>query len=150
MKIILLENVKSLGRKYQVVDVAPGYARNFLFKNALAQPATVRSLEGLEIRQESEAEKAGQEKEKLKNLAEKIKGQELIIEKRVNKEGKLFGSVTEKDIAKALFEKGISLGDGKVVIEEPIKELGEHRVGIIFPHDLKAELNFSVKNEQDI
>jgi len=145
MKIILLEKIKNLGEKHAVVDVAPGYARNFLFKNGLAQPATVRGLDEVQVRQEAEEEKKGQERDRIKDLAGKIGEYKITIQKKVNKQGKLFGSVVEKDIIQAFSKEDIDLSDGKVMFSESIKELGKYRVKIIFSSDLESEFDLIVK-----
>lgn len=148
MEVILLQKVTGLGDKHEVVHVAPGYARNFLFKKGLAQLATAGNLAELEARHRAEEEKSRQEEGGIKDLAEKIRGQKIVIKKRISKEGKLFGSVAEKDILEALLGQDIDLGNGKIMLEEHLKELGAHKIKISFPFGINSEVEVIIMPEE--
>lgn len=147
MKVILKEDVESLGRKGDVVEVADGYARNFLFPRALAVFASrgnLRSLEELRVALERERAKEKEEAEKLAWELEKLK---VSIPVKAGEKGKLFGSVTSQDIAEAI-EKLSSLKlDRRKVESAEIKTLGKHRVKVHLYPEVVAELEVEVVAE---
>lgn len=144
MKVILLQNVKELGNKNDIKNVADGYAKNYLLPNKIAVLATNNGLEVLEETKEAEAQKAEEELLHFQELAEQIDGTELEISAKVSDNGKLFGSVTTAVIADKLKELGFNVDKDQVNLKEPIKELGEYDVILEFPHNLEAKIKVIV------
>ena len=134
MKVILLEDVRNVGRKFEVKEVSDGYARNFLFVNGLAESATPGALKKLEA-QKVEHEKADHELHtRLTEIARKITDTKLEFELAADKTGALFGSVNKESILKALREHGLITKERvDIDLKYPIKEAGEYKV----PIDLK-------------
>jgi len=142
MKIILLEDVKNLGKKYDVKEVHDGYARNFLIARKLAKVAAPQALKELAI-EKSRMEKENLETtKKLASLAESMKGKSLIFELRTDEKGHVFGSVTKEMILKSLRSQGF-VGKERVdlKIDRPLKEIGEHLLDL----DLKKGIKTKVK-----
>ena len=152
MRVILLQDIKNLGKKYEVKEVKDGYARNFLIPKGLAEFATEKNLKKTETQRETEIkETETEEEEELKNiqgLASKLDGVELIIPVKVGNEGQLFESINKQKIIDGLKELGFSLKRSQVILEEPIKELGEFPVKIGFKHNLEAEIRAIVTEEK--
>lgn len=147
MKIILLEDLKTLGKKGDVKDVAEGYARNFLFPKKIAKLATEENIE--ENEQRKIQEKSGEEAKKgeLKALAEKIKNKKIIIKSK-EKNGKLFGSISAKDIAEALKKEGLSVLDKDIIINEVIKKTGEYEITVVLSPEIKTVIKLEVAGEK--
>ena len=142
MKVILLEDVKGSGKRGQAINVAEGYARNFLFPRKLAIEATPANMKELERQQQlKEIRKAG-ELAQAKELAEKLKALEVVIPAKTGGGQRLFGAVTNKDIGDVLEKAyGITIDRRKIEIKGNIKTLGEHEVLI----RLHAEVVFPLK-----
>jgi len=148
MRIILLQDVENLGKKYDVKEVASGYARNFLIPKGLAKIATKESLKWLENQKEIEVKKAEEELKKVQEIATNIDGQEIIISVKVGEEGQLFESITSQKIYEKLKELGFEIKKSQIDLTEPIKELGEYPVKIKFEHNLEAEIKIIVVEEK--
>ncbi len=144
MKVILLQNVKKLGSKNDIKNVADGYAKNYLLPNRIAVLATNDELEVLEEIKEDEAQKAEEELLRFQELVEKIDGTELEISAKVSDNNKLFGSITPTVIADKLKELGFNVDKDQVNLKEPIKELGEYDIILEFPHNLEAKIKVIV------
>jgi large subunit ribosomal protein L9 len=144
MNVILTENVKGLGNMGDVVKVKPGYARNFLLPNKLAVEASTRNLSELEHHRRQLARKA----EKLSQEAAAVKGRiealEIVLVHRAGEEGKLFGSVTTMEIEAELAAKGVAIDRRKILLDQPIKSLGEHEVEIKLNAGVSATLKVRV------
>jgi large subunit ribosomal protein L9 len=144
MNVILTENVKGLGNMGDVVKVKPGYARNFLLPNKLAVEASTRNLSELEHHRRQLARKA----EKLSQEAAAVKGRiealEIVLAHRAGEEGKLFGSVTTMEIEAELAAKGVAIDRRKILLDQPIKSLGEHEVEIKLNAGVSATLKVRV------
>ncbi|MCX6338759.1 MAG: 50S ribosomal protein L9 [Candidatus Aureabacteria bacterium] len=139
-EIILMQDVPGLGAQGDVVKVAEGYARNYLFPQKLAAPATpkyVRMLELEKKRKEAEAKRA---LEQLRQEAEKLSQASCTIAVEAGEDGKLFGSVTAQDIAESLEQAGFTLDKKKINLAEPIKELGVYSVELQLYSDITASL----------
>lgn len=131
MKVILLEDVKGSGKKDQIVNVADGYARNFLIPKGLAAEATAKTLNELNNKQKSEEHRLAQELEEAKKAAEKIDQKTFVIKAKAGAEEKLFGSVTAKEIAAAIEkETGCEVDKRKIVLESDIKAFGNYEITI--------------------
>jgi large subunit ribosomal protein L9 len=144
MKVILLENVPSLGKAGDVVPVADGYGRNFLIPKKLALESSPSNLRRLEQQRETLLSKAAKEKEDAANLATKIEQLPCTLAKPAGENEKLFGSVTTLDLQKFLQEQGISLDRRKILLPNPIKSLGSYSVPLKLYPGVTAQLKVSV------
>ncbi len=141
MKVILLEDIKGVGKKDQIIEASDGYARNFLFPKKVALEATKANLNMLEKKQKGLQEKAKKELEDAKALAETIYKLRIIISVKTGENGKLFGSVTNKEIAQELLaQKGIDIDKKKIVINDAIKSVGEKEVDVKLHPEVTAKL----------
>lgn len=147
MKVILLQDVENVGKKGDVKNVANGYARNFLFPKKLAKLATKQAIEELEKQKELEAKKAEKELKAVQETVSKVDGLEIEMPVRIDEEGKLYGSVNEVEITKTLKAKGFEIKKNQIKIPQPIKEIGEYIVLILFDHNLEAEIKLIVFDE---
>ena len=147
MKVILMDDVPSLGRRGEVRDVSDGYARNFLLPQKLALNATPANLKNLEQIKKQQDAKADRIKTDAESLRAKIEA--LVYEERrqASEEGKLFGSVTPQDVADFLGARGIPMDRKRITLEEPIKALGEHSVSMRLHPDVVAQLRVNVVRE---
>ena len=131
MKVILKENIKSIGKKDEIINVSDGYARNYLFVKDLAVEATPGNLAKLQTKKDSLAFKKSQEKEEAKKIADKLSKITLEFKVRAGENGKIFGGVSNKEIAEKLNKDHKILVDKKKIdLKEPIKILGVKRVEI--------------------
>lgn len=140
MRVILLQNIEKLGKKYEVKEVSDGYARNFLIPRGLAKPATEQALKWAELQKEIIAKKAEEDLKRVQELASQIDGLEITIPVAVGEEGQLFESVGQQHVFDKLKEAGFEIKKHQILLEEPIKELGEFPVKIKFEHNLEAEI----------
>ncbi len=149
MKVLLLQDVKNVGDKYEVKNVSDGYARNFLLKQGLAVVATSQQLakiESMKKKQEKEREK---EVQKAKELAEKLAAIETTMKLKVGEKEELYEAVTAKKIADSLSEKGLAVKKEQVLLEKPIKSLGSYEVDIKLPFDVSTKTVVTIKEEED-
>lgn len=131
MKVILTQDVKSQGKKGDLINVSDGYANNFLFPKGLAKLATKQALNELEGKKGAEQYKKNQEELKAKNIAERMKEINIQLSAKAGKEGKLFGSITSKDIAQALKEQyNITVDKRKIDLPDGIKTCGVREVNV--------------------
>ena len=131
MKVILKENIKSIGKKDEIVNVSDGYARNFLFVKNLAVEATPGNLAKLQTKKDSAAFKKDQEKQEAEKVAEKLSKITLDFKVKAGENGKIFGGISSKEIAEKLeSEYQIKVDKKKIDLKEPIKILGVKRVDI--------------------
>jgi len=148
MKVILLQDIENLGKKYEVKNVKAGYARNFLFPKNLAKPATKEAVIWLETQKEIETKKAEEELKKIQEIASSLDGQEVTIPVKVGEEGQLFESITPQKISEKLKEINFEIKKSQILLEEPIKELGEFPIKVKFEHNLEAEIRVIVTEEK--
>lgn len=142
MKVILLQDVKALGKKGEIKDVADGYGRNFLIGKKLACEATTQNLKNLEIEQKKQADKAAADLAEAKRLAGELAKLEIAIPVKSGEGGRLFGSVTNKEVADAISAKlGVDIDKRKVEIKDAIKALGVAEVMV----KLHSEVHQKVK-----
>ena len=147
MKVILLEDVENLGKKWDVKEVADGYARNFLIPQNLVKPASSAEIEQAEkMRQEAET-KAQKELAGVEKMASQLDGYELKISVQVGEDGQLYAAVNSPKISSALGAEGFKVSQKQIKISEPIKELGEFPVVIEFDHGLEVEIQVIVEAE---
>ena len=148
MKVILLKNVKPLGKEGQVVEVSDGHARNFLFPQNLAAQATPDALRLKTQREEKVQKEAHKELSMYGDLAAQLDGYELVIQQKVNEGGTFYGAVSEQQIADALKKAGFKqVNKSMVTLEHPIKEPAEETVKIHFPHGFEAEVRINVEGK---
>jgi large subunit ribosomal protein L9 len=147
MKVILLDDVTKVGRRGEVRDVSDGYARNYLIPKKLALSATAGNLKNLEHIKTQQEAKAGRIKEDAEALQARIEA--LVFEQRrqASEDGKLFGSVTSQDIVDFLAGQGLKVERRRVVLDEPIKTLGDTSVTVRLHHDVTAQLQVTVVRE---
>jgi large subunit ribosomal protein L9 len=125
MQVILTQDVQGSGKKGQLVNVSDGYAKNFLFKKGLAVPATKQALGEIKAKEDSLKRKAALEKEQAENSAKAIEGKTVKVSAKGGENGKLFGSVTSKEVADALKEQfGVDIDKRKISLEDDIKSFG--------------------------
>ena len=148
MRVILLQDVEKLGKKYEVKEVAQGHARNFLIPKGLARPATEESLKWLESQKEVLREKAEEDLKETQTLATTLDGQEVIIPVKIGEEKQLFEAVTAQKIFEKMKENGFEIKKTQIILETPIKELGEFPVKIRFTHNLEAEIKVIIIEEK--
>jgi large subunit ribosomal protein L9 len=148
MKVILLKDIENLGKKYEVKEVKPGYAKNYLIPKGLAKPATKENLEWLKEQKEILEKKAEEELKKVQDLASSIDGLEVFIPVKVGEDGQLFESVTVQKIWERLSEMGFKIKKSQINLEKPIKEIGEFSIKILFEHNLEAEIKVIVVEEK--
>jgi large subunit ribosomal protein L9 len=147
MKVILLDDVSKLGRRGDVRDVSDGYARNFLIPKKLALSATQGNLHNLDHIKKQQEAKAGRIKSDAEALRERIEALTYEERRQASEEGKLFGSVTSQHIADFLTREGFSIERRRIVLDEPIKALGETPVTIRLHPDVNAQLKVNVVRE---
>ena len=149
MKVILLEDVQTLGKKYEVREVKNGYARNFLISRGLAKTATRQALKWLENKKEAIEKEIEEDLKKEQAVASTLDGLELNIPVKVGKEGQLFESISSQKIADKLKEMGYDVKKSKIILEEPIKTLGEFPIKISLEHNLEVEVRIIVVEEKE-
>ncbi|MDO8241120.1 MAG: 50S ribosomal protein L9 [Candidatus Moranbacteria bacterium] len=145
MKIILLQDVKGLGKRGDIKEVSEGYARNFLFVKKLAEIATGSGVKKIEVIKSKQKEKEQLDLEKTQELADQLDGKSVTLLVK-EKDGKLFGAVHVKDILKELKKENIILPEKSVVLENPIKELGEYEVKIELDHGIETTVAVLVES----
>ncbi len=144
MDVILLQDVTPLGTAGDIVNVKPGYARNYLFPRRLALRASKRNLTIAEEQKRNAEKRHAHDNKMSTKLAEELKDMELTFEVQVGDEEKMFGAVTTKDIHKKLADKEIAIERYRIVLNEPIKALGIYHVPVRISSDLQPELKVYV------
>lgn len=149
MKVILTEDVKGQGKKGQVVNVSDGYAKNFLLPRKLAVTATPENLNSLKGQQDAQAFKKDAELQKARDVAKRLEGIMLKIPAKGGTEGRLFGSVTTKEVAEELREKhGLDIDKRKIVLDDPIKNFGSYSLTVKLYAEVAGTLNVLVVEEK--
>lgn len=148
MKVMLLEDVKNLGKKGTVIKVADGYARNFLFPKKLAVEASAGVISEMTSKQESQARKKAREEQQAREIADRISGEIVEVSARMGEGGKLFGSITSKEVAQALQEKlGLQqLDKRKIELDDSIKTEGDFPAKIKLYANIQADFTIRVKD----
>lgn len=146
MKVILLEDVKSLGKKGELVEVNDGYARNFILAKKLGVEATARNMNDLKLKKAHEDKLAAQRLEEAKAFAEELKKVQVTLKIKAGEGGKLFGSISSKEIAQAAKEQqGLDIDKKKLVLSNPIKAVGMTVVPIKLHPQVTGELKVVVQ-----
>ena len=149
MEVILKEDIVNLGKMGEVVRVRDGYARNYLLPRGLVLMANKKNLKGFEHQKRVVAGQKERVVKQAQTLAEKLAQVSLVIAVRTGEEGKLFGSVTNIDIEKALKAQGFEVERRKIHLDEPIKALGDYEVPIRLTADVTAAMKVSVVSEEE-
>lgn len=148
MKVILLEDVKSLGKKGDVVDVSDGYAKNFLLTKKKGVEANSRNLNDLKLKKANDEKVAAQNLQDARDLAASIEEKTVIVRLKAGEGGKTFGSVSSKEIAEeAKIQHGLDIDKKKIVINDPIKSLGTYEVTIKLHPKVAGRLKVKVEEE---
>lgn len=148
MKVILLQDVEGLGKKYEVKEVKNGYARNLLLPEKLAKAATKEALKWLAGQKEVIEKEAEEDLKKAQGLASELDGLEVSIAVKIGDEGQLFESINSQKIVEKLKEMGFEVKKSHVKLENPIKDIGEFPVSIMLDHNLEAEIKVVVIAEK--
>jgi len=149
MKILLKKEIKKLGDIGDVVDVANGYARNYLLPKKLATVVTKGNIEQINLQMSKKEEKRKEEIKNLQVLAGEIADISYTITVKTNKDGKLFGSVTANDFAKALSGKGFQIDEKMVILEAPIKKCDLYNINVMLHPDVNAQCRVWIVSESE-
>ncbi len=145
MKVILQKDVPGLGKKDTAVEVAEGYARNYLIPKGLALPASSTALKRIAALRDAERRKHVREEDKAREDARKLKAQGITIRAKAGEKGRLYGSITSKDVADAIREViGVDVDRRKIELKDPIRELGEHMVTVRLFSGVSADVMITV------
>lgn len=147
MRIVLREDVEKLGRRGEIVDVAPGYARNFLLPKGKALHATDGNLKRVEQERRKFAVRLAREKEDAAAVARRLAGISCTIVRKVGENDQLYGSVTPSDIAEYLVKEGVELDKRRILLEEPIKALGIYTIPVKLHPEVNGEIRVWVVKE---
>lgn len=148
MKVILIKDIENLGNAGDVKEVANGYARNFLIPGGYVEVATKSAVERAE-KIKIEKEKVAKEGLKgIEEIAKKLESVSIIIKAKADDSGKLYAAIKSKEIFKSLNDKGFKISEDKIVIEKPIKELGDYEVIINLDHGLEVRIGVVIESEK--
>ena len=146
MKVILLQDVKGKGKKGQMLEVSDGYARNYMLPRKIAVEATADAMNTKKMNDKAAAEKAAKERAEALEVSKKLRDMTLVVTAKGGGAGKLFGSVTNQEIADALKAKtGITLDKRKIVIADPIKHVGTYTVQCKLGYEITAPLTVKIE-----
>lgn len=144
MKVVLIKDVKGKGKAGDVLDVSDGYARNFLFKNSLAKEASATNVNIVNTQKAAVEHKKAEDKKAAQEFANKINGQTIEVGVKVGENGKLFGSLNTQHIADALVKQGFEIDKRKIVLKDPIKNLGLYDLTIKVYPEITAKIKVNV------
>lgn len=147
MKLILKADVKNLGKAGSVVNVADGYARNYLIPNNLAVEAAAKNIKMFNDEKKKLETKTKNIMEEARELSERLSSISLTLTAKAGEENRLFGSITTMDIAEALKGKGLEIDRKKIILEEPIKRLGSYTAGVKVHPEITARISLTVVAE---
>ncbi len=147
MKVVLLDDVEKVGKKFEIKEVADGYARNFLLARNLAKKATLEVLKWVEMQKELLEQKAEEELKSIQAVASDLDDLEVPIAVKVGEEGQLFESINAQKIAERLKEMGYEVKKSQIKLEKPLSEIGEFPAKIVLEHNLEAEIRVIITEE---
>ncbi|MFT3913599.1 MAG: 50S ribosomal protein L9 [Anaeromyxobacteraceae bacterium] len=147
MKLILREDVDNLGKGGEVVDVKPGYGRNFLIPRGLAVPASTKNVRELEHEKAMASAKAAKLKASAEAVAKRLSDTPITLKRKVGEQDKLYGSVTALDVAEALAARGVQLDRRSIDLAEPIKTVGAHEIPVKLHSEVVAKVKLTVEAE---
>ena len=146
MKVILLQDVKGKGKKGQMLEVSDGYARNYMLPRKIAVEATADAVNTMRMNDKAAAEKAAKERAEALEISKKLREMTLVVTAKGGGAGRLFGSVTNQEIADALAKNtGIKLDKRKIVISDPIKSVGTYTVNCKLGYEITAPLSVKIE-----
>ena len=146
MKVILLQDVKGKGKKGQMIEVSDGYARNFMLPRKVAIEATPDAVNTMRMNDKAAAEKTAKERAEAVEISKKLRDMTLVVTAKGGGAGKLFGSITSQEIADALKEKsGIAIDKRKIVLSDPIKNVGTYTVQCKLGYEITAPLTVKIE-----
>ena len=145
MKVILLQDVKGKGKKGQMIEVSDGYARNFMLPKKLAQEATADAINTMRMNDKATQERIAREKAEALATSKKLREMTVVVKAKGGGAGRLFGSVTNAEIADALAKTGIKLDKRKIVIADPIKNVGTYTVTCKLGYEISAPLSVKIE-----
>lgn len=146
MKVILLQDIRGKGKKGQLLEVSDGYARNYMLPRKLAIEATADAVNTMRMNDKAAQERIAREKAEAMEIAKKLRGLTLVVSARGGGNGRLFGSVTNQEIADTLKAKeGITLDKRKIVITDPIKNAGTYTVSCKLGYEITAPLTVKIE-----
>ena len=148
MKVILIKDVENLGNAGDAKEVADGYARNFLIPGGYAEIATKTAMKKSEKIKIEKEELAKEDLKSAEEIAERLESVSIIIKAKTDDSGKLYAAIKSKEISKALNDKGFDIDKDKIVIEEPIKEVGDYEVMININHGLEVRIGVVVESDK--
>jgi len=149
MEIILKEDVENLGTEGEVVEVADGYARNYLLPRRMAVEATEQKKRELKMQKKRRRKREEENREEAQKIADQLENNEYVFKVKAGEEGRLFGSVTDLDIVGRINQDGFDIEKKEVELDDHIKSLGVHRVPIKIFEDIYAEVKVNVKEEEE-
>jgi len=145
MKVILLEDVKGIGKKGQVINASDGHAKNFLFPRKLATEATAANLAALEAQKKTAQNKVAKEVSTAQELAEKLQAKPILLKVKTGEKGRMFGSITNKEIAEAIQSQvGEAVDKKKIVLADPIKSVGNYTAVVKLHAQVSAKLEVEI------
>ncbi len=145
MKVILLQDVKGKGKKGQMLEVSDGYARNFMLPRKLAIEATPDAINTMKMNDKATAERIAREKAAALEISKKLRAMTLTVTAKGGGAGRLFGAVTNAEIAAALEKQGVKLDKRKIVVAEPIKNVGTYTVTCKLGYEINAPLTVKIE-----
>ena len=145
MKVILLQDVKGKGKKGQMIEVSDGYARNFMLPKKMAIEATADAINTMKMNDKATQERIAREKAEALAISKKLREMTLTVTAKGGGAGRLFGSVTNQEIADALTKQGIKLDKRKIVISDPIKNVGTYTVNCKLGYEISAPLTVKIE-----
>ncbi|OGD24083.1 MAG: 50S ribosomal protein L9 [Candidatus Aminicenantes bacterium RBG_13_59_9] len=148
MKVILKQDVENVGRKGEIVNVSAGYGRNYLLPRKLALEVTPSNMKMVEIERQALKKKAEQERLSYQDLIQKLNAVRLTFVRKAGEKDMIFGSVSAADVKASLDELGFDIDKKKIVLEEPIKRLGNYIVPVKVYHDDKADIRIEVVKDE--
>ncbi len=148
MRVILLQDIENIGKKYEIKEVKDGYAQNFLIPKRLVKPATKEALKWLETQKEIREKKAEKELKEAQKIVSEIDGVEIVIPVKIGEKEQFFEKINSQKISEKLKEKGFEIKKSQIGLEQPIEELGEFPIKVKFEHNLEAEIRVIVTEEK--
>ena len=145
MKVILTQDVKGKGKKGQMIEVSDGYARNFMLPKKLAIEATADAINTMKMNDKATQERIAREKAEALEISKKLRAMTLVVKAKGGGAGRLFGAVTNAEIASALEKQGIKLDKRKIVIADPIKSVGTYTVTCKLGYEINAPLTVKIE-----
>jgi large subunit ribosomal protein L9 len=149
MKVILKQDIEKLGRKGDIVNIASGYGRNYLLPKKMAIEVTPSNIKMIEIEKQALKKKMEQERQSFQDLIQKLNDLTLTFNRRAGEKDVIFGSVSSGDIREALEKQGFDVDKKKILLDEPIKRLGNFTVPVKIFHDDRAELKIVVAKDEE-